>query len=91
MSHFAVDTGGRRSELLRLDWRQVDLDRGVVTFTKTKNGEDRSIRLTDRARRTLMERGPKNSGPVFTYGGKAFREFKHSFDTMREKAELAGC
>jgi len=70
---FAVDTGGRRSELLRLDWRQVDLDRNVVTFTKTKNGEDRSTRLTDRARRTLLDRGPKDSGPVYTYGGKAFR------------------
>lgn len=85
---FALDTGGRRSELLRLDWRQVDLDRNVVTFTKTKNGEDRSIRLTDRAKLILKGLDPKDSGPVFTYGGKAFREFKHSFDTAREKAKL---
>jgi integrase len=85
---FAVDTGGRRSELLRLDWRQVDLDRGVATFTKTKNGEDRSIRLTDRAIRTLHGLDPRDSGPVFTFGGKAFKEFKHSFDTARQKAAL---
>ncbi|MEQ8667070.1 MAG: tyrosine-type recombinase/integrase [Rhodospirillales bacterium] len=85
---FAVDTGGRRSELLRLDWRQVDLERNTVTFTKTKNGEDRSIRLTDRARETLQDLSPKDSGPVFTYGGKAFKEFKNSFDSAREKAGL---
>jgi len=85
---FAIDTGGRRSELLRLDWRQVDLNRSVVTFTKTKNGEDRSIRLTDRARQVLVELGPKNSGPVFTFAGKAMKDNKSAFTTAREKAGI---
>lgn len=83
---FALDTGGRRSELLKLDWRNVDLERGLVTFTKTKNGEDRSIRLTERAKQVLKDLRPKDIGPVFTYGGKPMKDIKHSFDKARQDA-----
>ncbi len=85
---FAVDTGGRRSELLRLDWRYVDLANRRVTFVQTKNGEDRTVRLCERACETLAALGPKDTGPVFTYGDKAITGFKSSFDTAREKAGL---
>lgn len=85
---FAVDTGGRRSELLELDWSNVDLGRGRITFVKTKNGENRSIRLTARAKAILEELGPKETGPVFTYGGKAIRDVKTAFDYARAKAGL---
>ncbi len=40
----ALDTGGRLSELMGLDWRNVDLNNGRIRFTDTKNGEDRTIR-----------------------------------------------
>jgi len=85
---FAADTGGRRSELLKLDWRYVDLKNRRVTFIQTKNGEDRTVRLCARAYRELMNLGPKDTGPVFTYGGKAFKGFKSSFDKAREKAGI---
>lgn len=85
---FALDTGGRRSEILKLDWRNVDLSRGLVTFVKTKNGEDRTIRLTDRARKVLEGQGPKETGPVFTFGGKAIKDVKKSFDNARMKAGI---
>ena len=85
---FAVDSGGRLSELLGLDWRHVDLDRGRVTFVETKNGDDRTVRLCQRAQDTLRALSPKNSGPVFTYGGKAIGDIKHSFDNARRKAGL---
>ncbi|MGB0670895.1 MAG: tyrosine-type recombinase/integrase [Rhodospirillales bacterium] len=85
---FAVDTGGRRSELLELDWRDVDLAQGRITFRKTKNGEDRSIRLTSRAKAVLESLGPRDSGPVFTYGGKAMKDARSSFDRARKEAGL---
>ena len=84
----AVDTGGRRSELLGLDWRHVNLEKGLVTFVKTKNGEDRTIRLTQRARLELKKLGPKETGPVFTYNGKAMRDTKSSFTNARRKAGI---
>ena len=85
---FALDTGGRRSELFKLDWRYVDLENGRVTFVDTKNGEDRSVRLSDRARQVLMALEPKDTGPVFTYNGKPLKGIKTSFDSARQKAEL---
>jgi len=83
---FAVDTGGRRGELLRLDWRYVDLDQKRVAFPDTKNGEDRSVRLCKRAEQTLRDLGPKDSGPVFTFQGKAIKCIKKGFDAARTRA-----
>lgn len=85
---FAVDTGGRRGELLKLDWQNVDLDRGFVTFNKTKNGEDRSVRLTDRAKQVLAGLDPKESGPVFTYRGQAMTDVSTAFQKARKRAKL---
>lgn len=39
----ALGTGGRLSELLGLTWDRVDLDAGVVHFTRTKGRRDRKI------------------------------------------------
>lgn len=85
---FAVATGGRRSELLGLDWRQVDLARKRVVFLDTKNGEDRTIRLCDSACAVLASLGPKEMGPVFTYKGMAIKSVKTSFDAARKAAGL---
>ena len=85
---FALDTGGRRSELFRLDWRNVDLPNNRILFTQTKNGEDRSVRLTERARHILLELGPKESDPVFTYHGKPLKDVKTAFDAARIKAGI---
>jgi len=84
----AVNTGGRRSELLGLDWRYVDLKNRRLTFVDTKNGEDRSLRLTDAAFLVLVQLGPKQSGPVFTYQGRAIKSIKSSYDRARNKAGL---
>ena len=43
---FAIETGMRRSEILRLRWCDVDLDIGFASLFETKNGEDRRIPLT---------------------------------------------
>jgi len=85
---FAVDTGGRRSELFKLDWQNVDLARGFVRFTKTKNGEDRSVRLTNRAKQVLVHLEPKPSGPVFTYQGQPIKDVKTTFDKARKTAKI---
>ena len=85
---FAVDTGGRKSELLKLDWQNVDLDRGFVTFRKTKNGEDRSVRLTDRAKQVLSDLAPQVCGPVFTYRGQGIKDVKTSFGRACKRAEI---
>jgi len=61
-----------------------------VTFIDTKNGEDRTVRLTDRAKKVLADLGPKENGPVFTYQGKAIESVKTSFDKAKELAGIEG-
>jgi integrase len=39
----ALYTGGRMGELVGLQWDSVDLDRGLLRFCDTKNGEDRTV------------------------------------------------
>jgi integrase len=43
----ALHTGMRRSEILRLTWKEVDLKRRVIRLTETKNGEPREIPINE--------------------------------------------
>lgn len=45
----ALATGARKSELLNLQWPDVDLDRRVARFRDTKNGTDRTVPLAQSA------------------------------------------
>lgn len=66
-----LDTGMRRSEVLRQQWDDVDLNRRLILVTKSKtiSGESREIPLTDRLFRLLSVQ-PDKSGTVFTLRGK---------------------
>ena len=46
---FAVETGMRRSEILKLKWNDVNLVTGIASLYDTKNGDDRHIPLTKTA------------------------------------------
>lgn len=51
----AADTGLRRGELLALEWRDIDLGRGVLTVRHSKSKRPRDVPFTARARATLMD------------------------------------
>jgi len=61
---FLIYTGARAGEALWLDWRDVDLDRGHVTFPKTKNGDPRGVPLPQRVIDALTKL-PHRTGEVF--------------------------
>lgn len=62
----AIETAARRSELLALEWRDVDLKRSVMTLRQTKNGEVRTVPLSPVAV-GLLRSTPRNlDGRVFT-------------------------
>ncbi len=44
---FALATGARKSEVLGLKWEDVDFSRKTATFRDTKNGETRTVHLSD--------------------------------------------
>jgi integrase len=70
---FMLDTGARLREATTLTWRNVDLDRKprvAVTFTKTKNGESRTVPVPRRTARILRRMKKTAGGPnsiVFSY------------------------
>ena len=50
---FAIETGMRRSEILKLRWCDIDFKNGFAFLFDTKNGEDRKVPLTKRCVRLL--------------------------------------
>jgi integrase len=51
----ALSTGARKSEIMGLTWNDVNLDRGLVTFLDTKNGDIRTVPLVGLALDRMKE------------------------------------
>jgi integrase len=62
-----VDTGMRSSEVFRLEARDCDLDRGLLSAWQTKNGRPRSIPMTDRVRAIVARRVATGASRVFPF------------------------
>lgn len=60
----ALTTGGRRGELLRLTWSDIDFVRREAKLATTKNGKPRTLPLTKRVIQELM-RFRESGGLVF--------------------------
>lgn len=87
----AMSTGARRTELLSLQWSDLDLDRGIGILHETKNGERRAIPIAGPALEGLREwhqqRKP-NATFVFAngYGRAAFP--RKAWDLALANAQL---
>lgn len=79
----AVETAARRGELLKLDWKDIDLKAGTAVLRDTKNSEDRVIPLSTLARQTLNELPRAITGPVFPIKEHIARS---GFETARLRA-----
>ena len=102
---FAYWSGWRiNSEILSLQWRMVDLDRGVVKLDigSTKNGEGRTFPFGDilpqirqvfedqRVVADELARAGVISPWVFNRGGKRIRDFRGAWRTACRKAGVPG-
>jgi integrase len=85
----ALVTGMRRGELFKLQWQDVDFDRGFIHIRTPKGGQDQTIPLSQAARE-LLEHHPKSNSPfVFPgRGGKQRTEIRRPIDRIRKAAEL---
>jgi integrase len=103
VARFAYITGWRaNSEILPLQWRQVDFCGGTVRLDpgSTKNREGRVFPMTVELRALLVEQKAKTEALqrgkgilnpwVFTYEGRRFKSFKRSWETARKAAGLPG-
>jgi integrase len=69
---FAIETGMRRSEILKLRWCDVDFENGFASLYDTKNGEDRRVPLTRRCIEVLQT-VPHTNQQVFPISATCLR------------------
>ncbi len=63
----AIETGMRRGEIAGLCGTQVDFDAEVIRLEHTKNGERRSVPLSERAEAALHALGLPKAGSLFSF------------------------
>jgi integrase len=86
----ALFTGMRRGELFKLQWQDVDFDRGFIHIRGPKGGKDQTIPL-NQAARELLEEHPRDGDSPFVFpgrGGRQRTDFKRPINRIREKAGL---
>ena len=82
----ALETGMRRSELIRLKW--TDINKDMAYLEDTKNGHSRYVPLSDTARQAI-DTLPKQSEEVFPMSANAVRlawerlKNKHNIEGLR--------
>ena len=93
---FAYWTGCRKSEILRLQWSQVDLKERLVRLEITKSGEQRDIPLSGELLGLLTRiRAERDAGwpwckHVFSRQGKPIRDYYASWRSACRRAKLSG-
>jgi len=82
---FAIETAMRRSEILRLQWKDVHLEERYVHLSDSKNGDSRDIPLSTRAASILTGLPRHESGRVFPISADSV---KKSFERATVRAGL---
>ena len=82
-------TGMRRGELFKLQWPDVDFERGFIHIRGPKGGQDQKIPL-NQAARSLLEAHPRGESPyVFPgRGGGQRTRYPKRIDAIRERVGL---
>ncbi|HVT57474.1 MAG TPA: site-specific integrase [Thermoanaerobaculia bacterium] len=88
---FALATGARQGELLRLRWADIDLQRRTAVIHKTKNGERRTLALSAPVLDALRESGSlRFGGSDLVFAGRRTIGFpRKAWQTAVKNAEVA--
>jgi integrase len=84
----ALFTGMRRGELFRLEWGDVDFDRGFIHIRTPKGGQDQKIPL-NQAVKELLEAHPR-TGSLYVFPGRGGRERLDIFKQVNRIRQAAG-
>jgi len=86
----AIYAGGRQGELFKLQWKDVDWNRGILIFRETKAGDTRRIPMNSIVQSTLAEmKGnttPNPDNKIFPFDP---RNFRRAFSQAVKEAGLA--
>lgn len=87
MMLMALYTGMRKGEILRLQWSDIDFQRGFIRLRDTKGGRDQEIPLNDSAR-GLLENLPQENKYVFFGRDGQRKRIVEQLAKIRDKAGL---
>lgn len=83
-------TGMRRGELFKLQWQDIDFDRGFITIRDPKGGKSQTIPLNQAAREVLQNH-PRDESSPFVFpgrGGNKRTNIKRPMNRIKERAGL---
>jgi integrase len=83
----ALKTGMRLGEILNLQWKDVELDKGVITVEKSKNGKVRKIPINKLLTNILSN--IKTKGKIFVFGN-GVKPLVNVRDTFLRAVKAAG-
>lgn len=76
---FAIYTGMRRGEILRVDWRDIDLGNNIIHIYESKSGYKREVPIAPTLKQILLRMNPQQSGKVFNLSTKQIEfDFNHA-------------
>ncbi len=79
----AINTGMRKSEILKLKWHDIDFRRDIAYLYNTKNGEKREVPMNAEVKTSLIKvrKHPQSPYIFCNKVGKSFGDIKKSFLT----------
>ena len=87
----AMNTGMRRSEILKLKWDQIDWKEKIIHLYETKSGRSRYIDISDSLTEALKDFRLNNEGVEFVFPnsqGKPFKNIRKSFGNACREAGI---
>jgi len=91
MMKMALFTGMRRGELFRLQWRDIDFERGFISIRGPKGGQDQIIPLNAEARNLLRQHQLCKPDSPFVFpgrGGQQRTDIRKQVNRIKERAGL---
>jgi integrase len=83
---FAIETGMRRSEILGLTWKNINLEKQLAYLPLTKNGTSREVPFSTKAVQVLSSQRSRQDTPTpFPVNANAFRL---AWERLRKRADL---
>lgn len=89
--NLALDTGGRLREVCKLKWENVDLEKGWISFLKTKNKRPRTLELSTQVLKMFRDFSKvRRIDNDFVFAGKAknHTEFRKPFQKALKMAHI---
>jgi integrase len=88
LMRMALFTGMRRGELFRLQWTDLDFDRGFIHLRDTKGGKDQIIPMNAEARKILQ--GHERTESAFVFPGRSGQKRVDIKKTVNRIKDAAG-